>query len=169
MKGHAFVDESKERGYYLAAAVLRPGDLIDARKAMKALILPRQPRVHFVKEGTARRRQILDIIAALCAEIVLYDASGHADEKKARTACLVQLVDDLATRQTQLLVLELDDSVVEYDQRLLYRQVRLAGCANTLNYRTNEPGRTLCWRSPTRSCGAGAVEGSGAPARKNHQ
>ncbi|WP_245266963.1 hypothetical protein [Saccharomonospora piscinae] len=45
------------------------------------------------------------------------------------------MVADLAVARAQLLVLETDDSVVEWDKRLLYRRVREVGCADTLQYR----------------------------------
>jgi len=37
---HAFIDESKAGGYYLAAALFRPHRLRQARREMRALCLP---------------------------------------------------------------------------------------------------------------------------------
>lgn len=135
MSAHAFVDETTRGGYYLAAAVVLPGDLAQARKAVSSLVLAGQRRIHFNKESDRRRREILSTITTLKAAVVLYDASRYnSNTKAARRACLERLVWDLAARRVQRLVIEQDDSLVENDRRVLYRSVRFAGCADTLTY-----------------------------------
>lgn len=47
---HAFIDESARRNVYiLAAAVVNPGDLAKARRAMRGLLVPGAREVHFAK------------------------------------------------------------------------------------------------------------------------
>jgi hypothetical protein len=135
MSVHAFVDESTHRGYLIAAAVVLPDDLAQARKTISGLILPRQRRIHFKKESDARRRQIIRAIVELGVEILVYDASDQPNARAGRRACLDRLVDDLAARSAHLLVLERDDSVVEADRRFLYEKVHAVGCADRLSYR----------------------------------
>lgn len=40
------VDESKQRNYLLVAAVVMPGDLAGARRALHALVMPGQRLLH---------------------------------------------------------------------------------------------------------------------------
>lgn len=58
MSGHVFVDETKRRGYLLVAAVVVPADPDPVRKAMRALVLPGQRRLHMKDENDQRRRSI---------------------------------------------------------------------------------------------------------------
>lgn len=134
MSAHVFVDEAKDRGYFVTAAALVAGDVSQARKTISGLIKPRQRRLHFSAESDARRKQILDALGELGAQCTVYDGSQQP-RKRQRDACLLQLVDDLAISRAQLLVLERDDSVVEVDKKLLYRRTREVGCQDTLTYR----------------------------------
>jgi hypothetical protein len=134
VSGHVFVDETKDRGYLLAAAALLPGDLVGARQAIRGLILPRQRRLHFKQESDARRGAILGVLVRLGAQIMIYDAADAGSEKAARQACLIELVADLAKNAAHRVVIERDDSVMDFDKRLLYQQVRAAGVADTLRY-----------------------------------
>jgi hypothetical protein len=134
VSGHVFVDETKDRGYFVAAAALLPSDLVGARQIIRGLILPRQRRIHFFKENDPRRNKILAAIAALGVQAVIYDGSAAANEKDARRACLAELVADLAKTSARRLVIERDDSVIEFDKRLLYQHVRAAGVADDFRY-----------------------------------
>lgn len=132
---HVFVDESKERGYLLIAALLLPSDVAAARKEMDGLRLRGQRRVHFTKESPARRGVILNAIRQqVGAEVVVYDASAYRYPNQARLACLERLVADSAGRGVELLVLEQDDSVLASDRKAVYTYVRKAGCSDTLRY-----------------------------------
>ena len=62
--GHVFLDESKQRDYLLVAAVVMPSDLAEARRALRALVMPGQRRLHMKKESDARRGAIIDVINA---------------------------------------------------------------------------------------------------------
>ena len=126
--GHIFVDEVKERGYFVVAAGLLPGDTATARKIIRSLVMPRQRRLHFHKERDARRKEILDAIDELEPAVTIYDGSGRPRQRQ-RDACLTALVDDAIARQAELLVLERDDSIVEVDKKLIYQRIRAArGC-----------------------------------------
>ena len=57
MSAHVFVDETKERGYLVAAAFVDPSQVTAARRAMAGLILPRQRRIHFNSERDERRHR----------------------------------------------------------------------------------------------------------------
>jgi hypothetical protein len=129
-----FVDETKERGYLIAAAIIQPGNLAPSRRAIRSLILPRQRRIHFKGESEARRRKIVDTLIDLGVTAQLYDASAWAKKKQARDACLVRLVGDLKEMNAARLVLEFDNSTRAPDQALLNTHVRAVGLAGVLRY-----------------------------------
>ncbi len=134
MSAHAFVDESKQHGLLVAAAVFQPRDLAPARTALRRLCLPGQSRLHFTKERDERRRQILTVILGLGVVVDLYDATDIRDQQQARAACLRAVVQDLAAAGGQRLVLEQDDSLVRSDQAVLYAAVRDAAASDRLTY-----------------------------------
>jgi len=131
---HAFVDESKQHGLLVAAAVFQPRDLAPARTALRRLCLPGQARLHFTKERDDRRRQILSTIMDLGVAIDLYDATAITNPQQARAACLRALVQDLAAAGGRRLVLEQDDSLVRSDQAVLYAAVRDNAAGDQLTY-----------------------------------
>jgi hypothetical protein len=103
---------------------------------MRGLVLPGQTRIHMVKEGNSRRREIADVICNSGVTATVYDA-GHrygSDQLGARAACLQAVIDDTTAGEQTLLVLEQDDSLIQWDKRLLYRTVRAAGRTDTLRY-----------------------------------
>lgn len=135
MGAHVFVDETQQRGYLLVAAAVEPAGLHTARRVLHDLVLPGQRRLHMQKESDPRRRQILSALVGLAdVQFLIYDASGHRSAKTARPACLTRLVADLAKSGASRLVVELDESLVLADQRVLYRQVHAEGIADALRY-----------------------------------
>lgn len=134
MNAHVFVDETKERGLLVAAAVVLPADLVAARRTIRDLILPGQRRIHFHKEKDDRRRQIIAAVATLSAHAVIFDARDHRNARMAREACLVDLVEHAAKINAARLVLERDDSTFQADRRLLFEQVRRSGLSGALRY-----------------------------------
>ncbi|MEU1752479.1 hypothetical protein ABZ436_07475 [Micromonospora matsumotoense] len=134
MDGHVFVDETKDRGLLVVAAVVLPSDLAAARRTIRSLILPGQRRIHFHKERDDRRRQIIDAIATLSAQAVIFDATHHHNARAARDACLVELVEHSAKINAARLILERDDSTFRADQRLLFEQTRRAGLSSIFRY-----------------------------------
>jgi hypothetical protein len=128
---HVFVDETKARGYRLVAGVLVPADLDPLRKTLRRLILPRQHRLHMAKESDPRRKLIAAAILDSGVQGTVYDAGQrHANELRARAACLGGLVADLDPQRASLIVLEQDDSMVAWDLRQLYALARGHGNAS---------------------------------------
>jgi len=124
---HVFVDETKERDYLLVTSVHVSGELDDLRKLMRSLVLKGQRRVHMKKESDQRKRAIAAAICGTGVAATVVDAGRrYRDELDARAACLHGLVDDAAGHGDVLLVLEQDDSLIEWDRRQLYTLAREA-------------------------------------------
>jgi hypothetical protein len=113
-----FVDETKQDGYLVTAAALVPDDIARARKAIRALVMPGQRRLHFLKESDRQRKQILDVIYELAPNVRIYDGSTHP-RRQQRNACLSELLSDLASQHARLLVIEREDAVLTEDRKLL--------------------------------------------------
>lgn len=132
---HIYVDETKERDYILVASTHAGAEADAVRKAMRALVLRGQTRVHFTKESNTRRAVIVDAICAAGVTATVYDAGrGRASQLAARAACLQALVGDVDAYEQTLLVLEQDESLLHWDRRFLYEAVRAAGLADALRY-----------------------------------
>jgi hypothetical protein len=86
VSAHVFVDETKERGYVVAAAVVLPSELAATRQAIRPLILPGQRRIHFSHESDPRRRKILDTIIDLGVSAMIYDGTSYPNKKRVRDA-----------------------------------------------------------------------------------
>lgn len=133
---HVFVDESKARDYLLISAVVVAADLGQARRAIRALTLPGQPRLHMKKESNRRRRQILTTIDGLAPEVTIYRAGTlWRTELERRDQCLHALVADIADQGHTYLCLERDASLVGRDRQQLIEATRATGCADRLSYR----------------------------------
>lgn len=89
---HAFVDESKGRDYIVAAAVIAAGEVSAARRAMRALLLPKQPRIHFRDEKDHRKEQIVTVALDVIVEARIYVCRTR---HSARESCLSAMVPDL--------------------------------------------------------------------------
>lgn len=134
MGPHIFVDETKERGFLLAAATLDNSHLTEARVTLSRLVFRGQRSIHFCKERDERRRQILRVLRELPVEIVLYDATAYRNVKPARDACLRSVVVDAAKVTAECLVLDLDTSCLDSDRHLLRRELGLLGMTGRLRY-----------------------------------
>lgn len=135
MSGHVFVDESKQRDYLLVAAVISPTALDTTRKAIRALVMPGQRRIHMKKEGSPRRSAIIDTIIGAGVRATIYNAGHPArHELTARAACIRAVVADAAAQGHRMLVLEQDDGLIHHDRRTLYAAVHAAGCQDSLRY-----------------------------------
>lgn len=131
-----YVDESKAKGYVLVAAVLVSSDTASVRKALNALVLPGQRSLHMKKEADPRRRRIADTIARLDdVEISVYLAgTRYKTERDGRAACLEQLVKDASGLAEAQLVLDLDESLRQWDNQRLIELVRQADARERLTY-----------------------------------
>lgn len=98
--------------------------------------MPRQRRVHFTKESTARQRQILDVIAGFEVSFRLYQADRN--DASGRRACLFAVVEDAADHAERLVV-ERDETTADFDRRVLYSATRKHGCTETLHYELLPP------------------------------
>ncbi|MFC5266306.1 hypothetical protein ACFPJ1_29690 [Kribbella qitaiheensis] len=133
---HVFVDENKSRGLLMAAAACSATDVRANRQLISGLLMPRQRRLHFQKESPARQRKILSVIDELDLTVKLY-ATAKADAA-GRKFCLTAIVED-AAETTERLVIERDESTLEFDARVLFQAVRRYGCADSLQYELLAP------------------------------
>jgi hypothetical protein len=96
--------------------------------------MPGQRRIHFQKESNGRRRQILDTVATLGVEAIVYDGSRYRADKPARDACLSRLIMDLVDRDAERLILETEDPTLRTDRSLIYAKLHAARKAAALQY-----------------------------------
>lgn len=113
-----FVDESKAKGYYLAATAVVPGEIAAINKALRQLTRAGQDRIHFKKESDSSRRKLLSQFCTLELSVAVYATRGLPD-KEARERCLIALATDAAEAEVDLLMLERDESLVKADKRIL--------------------------------------------------
>lgn len=69
------------------------------------------------------------------SEAVEDRCTTSSKESAPRSSSTTRPVGPRTARNASLLVLERDDSVLAHDQHLLYQQIRIAGCADTLTDR----------------------------------
>lgn len=140
-----FIDETKASGYTIVSAAIVPADVALMRKKVAELRKPGQRRIHFVKENDSRRREILSAFGRLGVSCQLYSAPGLTDAV-ARERCLVELIGDAASGKVSRIVLERDDSIVEFDRRILYRELELHGMRDKVTYahETSASEQLLC-------------------------
>jgi hypothetical protein len=117
MPFHVFVDESKSRGLLMAAARCPAGDVAVNRKALRALLLPGQERLHFNHETDARRKQILRMIGDFHTLVDLYHATPETLSNRRR--CLEAIVRDSAD-DAERLIIERDESTFDHDRGTLH-------------------------------------------------
>ncbi len=138
MTAHIFVDETKAKGYVIAAATLLEGDLAAPRRSVQALVLPRQRSLHMKDESDPRRRQIIDTILTMAdtsgLTTVIYDAGREGTELERRAVCLATLVKDAAPHASARIVLDLDESLQAWDRQRLIEYRRAAGLRDRLTY-----------------------------------
>ncbi|TXI51859.1 hypothetical protein [Mycolicibacter arupensis] len=114
---HIYVDETKERGYIMAASFHTSAQAHSMRRELRTkYVLPGQTRIHMAKEGDSRRRQIADAICRSGATAAVYDAGRrYADPLEARERCLKNMIANLPAQQTAL-CFEQDDSILRWDK-----------------------------------------------------
>jgi hypothetical protein len=114
---HVFVDESKERGYYIAAAATARGDVAAIEARLRKLRTGSRSTIHFTKE-TKRRDLLLREFCTMDVRVTLYVMRG-AKDVQARPALLRALVADLVAGQAGSLTIENDQSVQQVDRRTI--------------------------------------------------
>ncbi len=128
-----FVDESKVRDYILVAVVVPSGESAALRKAVDALRMRGQRRVHFRSESDGRRRVILSALVEHGFTSRVYRVSGRS-EPVARERCLSAVTADAVSLGATRLVLEKDDSYVDFDRRAIRRQLERDGALDRVAY-----------------------------------
>lgn len=104
---HAFVDESRRRDtYFLAAAVIDPGEVAVLRKLLRGLLFVGQRELHFKKEKPERRKAVLSKLVECGPVVHVYQRDCADSEERARQACLVRMLDDLLDMRLRRLVLD---------------------------------------------------------------
>lgn len=109
-----YVDESERRDYLLCAVPVRT-DVGRARRAVRSMCQPGQRRVHFAKEGPARRRAVLSALAELSIQARIYRSPSGV--KRSRELCLDALVGDIAAAGVERLVIESRETMDHLDDR----------------------------------------------------
>lgn len=113
-----FVDESKARGYIVAATAASPLSQRVAEKALRGLLRPGQRRIHFKSERDSRRREILSRMCELDLRVTVWITKGLPD-KQARPLCLTELTTALIESGVDHLYIERDESLVIADKRII--------------------------------------------------
>jgi hypothetical protein len=138
MSTQFFVDETKAKGYLVAAAIGSGEDLRIARKQIDTLILPRQRSLHMKSERDSRRKAIADAIGAfgdLSVQAIIYDAGRAGTERDRRARCLEALVADAARHNAANIVFDLDETLLSWDRQRMIELTRAAGVQERVTYR----------------------------------
>jgi hypothetical protein len=128
---------------------------------MRGLVLEGQRRVHMTRGSDPRRKVIVATLVGAGIRANVHDAGRrHGHELDARQACLRALVDDIAPHPDSMLILEQDDSLLDWTGAASTPRGELPGpraCATN----TAEPPLISCWAFPTPTHGAGPKAGTG--------
>lgn len=138
MSTQFYVDETKAKGYLVAAASGSGEDLKLARKQIDSLILPQQRSLHMKSERDARRKLIADTIGAfsdLSVRGIIYDAGRAGTERDRRARCLEALVADVARHDAASIVFDLDETLLSWDRQRMIELTRAAGVQEQVAYR----------------------------------
>ncbi|MEV0613144.1 hypothetical protein AB0I81_07440 [Nonomuraea sp. NPDC050404] len=131
------------RGVYLLAAVLvTPRQAEHYRAELRALLLGRQPRLHWRDENAKRRAQLVEAVALLQPAGIIVSGSGldPKRQERARRKCLECMLWELGDHHVVDVVFERRDSELDRrDHKLV----------EVLQGRHAMPPRLrLSWRSP---------------------
>lgn len=132
---HVFVDESKRKGYLVAAAVVATGDLSARRRDLRELVLPGQRRIHMKSESDPRRRLILKRMAEWGLSAILIEAGPHhGNDLARRAAALEALMAFIANEGHTRLCLESDETQDKRDRQQLHALCRQLPVADSFEY-----------------------------------
>lgn len=146
-RAHVFVDESKSKGYFVAAAAVRPAEASQIDKDLRKLTRRGQSRIHFSSESEPSRRMLLARMTHLNIRVQLYVVQGHSD-RDARRMCLEALVGDLVDSMASRLTLERDDSLVAADRRIIRGALAEKDYLDRLSYQHVAPAeQSVLWVS----------------------
>jgi hypothetical protein len=89
-------------------------------------------------EQDPRRRLITDTIVRLGqdlgAEAIIYDAGRVGTERDRRARCLRALIEDAAQHPASSIVLDLDETLVNWDRQRLIEYTRASGSGARVTY-----------------------------------
>lgn len=133
-----YVDETKAKGYLLAAVMGKSGDMDPMRTELGSLILPGQRTLHMKTESDSRRRQIISTIIKNFDEhdlhAVLYNAGRSGPELQRRERCMAAIVNDALTQAPAKVVFDLDESLQSWDCQRMIEITRLAASGDQVTY-----------------------------------
>ena len=112
---HAFVDESKRKGFSLIRCDVPLTDVDAIRSDLRALLRPGQRRIHFYKESPATRSAVLRVIANYDVRTVVYTSTRP--ETIARRDCITAMLRETGQNDIRVLSIELDRTQREHDKR----------------------------------------------------
>lgn len=140
-----FVDENTSRGYLFAVLRTPMHHKPELRKALNLLRMPGQSRIHFVDERNSRRREILSVITSLRPALTIITSQSKT-QKVAREQCLRALLRLAQDHDVASVTLERDESVLQFDRRILFEEGRAIGPALRVRYHHESPrAEPLLW------------------------
>ncbi len=120
-----FVDETKARGYLIAATLVDVARLAEVRRTLRLALPKGQRRIHMVDEADPLRRKFLGVLEEAALEARLYLASDVFDtDVRWRRACLRGLVSDAVEQGCTRLTLETDPTQDARDRQTLIEATR---------------------------------------------
>lgn len=136
---HIYVDETKAKGYLVAAATGVTGQLhlSLSRKELGNLILPGQRSLHMKDEKDSRKRAIADTIIRLGdlgLRATIYDAGRAQTERQRRARCLQALLDDASQHTRARIVFDLDETLLSWDRQTMVELTRANGLQEKVSY-----------------------------------
>ncbi len=116
-----FSDESKERGYRMAAVVVRSAAVARVRQDCRTWAAPGSRRFHARKESDHRRREVLSRLAGMADDIsvVIVERVATVREAELRESVLLGLAVWAAQNDVSRWIIERDESVLRADHRTL--------------------------------------------------
>jgi hypothetical protein len=140
-----FVDESKHRGFFLSTVTLDVQDVATVRKTLATLRMKGQSTIHLAKEGSSRRRLILDVIANLPLTVMFLDSSQD-QEGLARAECMKRLVQNLELGDSYQIWIETDENFLSLDRRTITSELIAQEMVETVMFQHARPSeQPLLW------------------------
>jgi hypothetical protein len=162
----AYVDESLRPALGLcvlvsAAIALAKAD--EARREVRAVLLPGQPRFHWRDETDAQRRRMLDAVTTVSplARVFVCRARGRRQDR-ARAKCILRMTWDLAQDGVDQVLLESrGDGNDKKDARTIGQAKRAGSASAALSFGFSRPHtEPLLW-IPDALAGAAAAQAAG--------
>ncbi len=132
-----FIDESKSKRYLVCAVFVELGETPVLRRALYALRLKGQSRIHFVSESPSRRRKILTEFRRFPISVKIY-SSNLGSDREDRKRCLTALVDGLNPEKHYQIWIELDANHLRQDQVVLTQQLQARGFKLNVDFHHEE-------------------------------